>query len=113
MEKAASGAVLIHAKREGRVNPSRRANTLTPSKRPNPPRCKRLGEQGGAMKPSSPFGDAQTSMQFLPPRSELTTSVAATRLLPPWPELTTSVASIALSSVAIDLKNTINSDKIR
>ena len=97
MEKAVSGAVLIHAKREGRVHPSQRANTPTPLMRSNPPRCKRLGEQGGAMKPSGPSGDARTSMQFLPPRSELTTSVA----------------SIAPSSVAIDLNNTINLDKFR
>ena len=97
MEKAVSGAVLIHVKREGRVNPSQRANTPASLKRSNPPRCKRLGEQGGAMKPSGLSGDAQTSIQFLPPRSELTSSVA----------------SIAPSSVAIDLKNTTNLDKFR
>ena len=60
MEKAISGVVLVHAKREGRVNPSRRANTRTPPKRSNPSSYEQPGEQGGAMKPSGPFGDAQT-----------------------------------------------------
>ena len=62
MEKAISGVVLIHAKRGGRVNPSRRENTRTPPKRSYPSRRKQPGEQGGAMKPSDPFGDAQTAI---------------------------------------------------
>ena len=61
MEKAISGVVLVHAKREGRVNPSRRANTPTLSNRFYPSRCMLPGEQVGAMKPSGPFGDAETA----------------------------------------------------
>ena len=105
MEEAVSGDVLIHAKREGRVNPSQRANVATPPKRSNPPRCKRLGERGGAMKPTGSFGDAQTSIA--PP------SVASMQFLPPRSELTASVASIAPLPVAIDQKNTTNLDKFR
>ena len=61
MEKAISGVVLVHAKREGRVNPSRRANTRTLSNRSKHTRYRQPGEQGGAMKPSDPFGDAQAA----------------------------------------------------
>lgn len=57
------------------------------------------------MKPSGSFGDAQTSIA--PP------SVASMQFLPPRSELTTSVASIAPLPVAIDQKNTTNSDKFR
>lgn len=61
MGKAISGVVLVHAKREGRINPSRRANTRTLSNRSKHTRYRQPGEQGGAMKPSDPFGDAQTA----------------------------------------------------
>ena len=52
MEKAISGVVLIHAKREGRVNPSEWANARTPSKRSNPSRRPRPGDLAGAVKSS-------------------------------------------------------------